>query len=103
MTKFLSALAAIATAVPAFAEPLPVETVTVAIADLDLASAAGQQTLDARIHRAVVEVCGQASVVDLAGLNAVRDCRRTKLAEARAIGDHRLASRSTSAIQLSGR
>jgi hypothetical protein len=91
MTKILAtlgAVAAIATALPAFAEPLPVETVTVAIADLDLATAAGQRTLDARINR------------DLAGRNAVRACRNAKIAEAKGQSEQRLAARSTSAIEL---
>lgn len=106
MIKFLATLgvlALIATAVPAFAEPLPVETVTVRMADLDLASSAGQRALEARINRAVIEVCGAASEVDLQGLNAVRLCRIAKLAEARAASEQRLALRSNDEIQLAGR
>lgn len=106
MPKFLTtlgAIAVIATAVSAFAEPLPIETVRVSLADLDLSSAAGQRALDSRINRAVIEVCGTASEVDLEGLNEVRACRTAKLVEARAASEQRLAARSASDIQLAGR
>jgi UrcA family protein len=106
MTKFfatLAAIATIATAIPAAAEPLPVASVTVSIADLDLSTAAGQRAFDARVNRAVVELCGEAADVDLAGLNAVRDCRAAKIAEAHGIGERRLAQRSNGDIQLASR
>lgn len=106
MTKFLAtlgAIAAIATAVPAFAEPLPIETVTVSIADLDLATSAGQRAFDARINRAVIDICGEAADVDLVGRNAVRECRHAKLAEARNQGERRLAQHSKGDIQLASR
>jgi UrcA family protein len=106
MTKFftiLGAFAGIVTALPAFAEPLSIETAVVKVADLDLSSAAGQRALEARINRAVIAVCGAASDVDLEGLNAVRACRAAKLVEARSAGEQRLAFRSTDVIQLAGR
>ena len=105
MTKFLLPLAALAALLPtaATAEPLAIETVTVSIADLDLASPAGQRALDTRLHRAVIDVCGEAADVDLAGRNAVRACRDAKLAEAKGQSEQRLALRSTAPIQLAAR
>ena len=96
----LIALAAIASPVAAQAE---LETRVVAVADLDLASDAGRQALDRRLTRAVVEVCGTASDVDLAGKNDVRDCRVRTLADARAQGDVRIAARNAAAIRVAAR
>ena len=64
-------------ATPALAAPEPGATyqVIVRTTDLDLASAAGQRQLDRRLVHAVIDVCGAASDVDLAGSNAVRRCR----------------------------
>lgn len=72
-------------------------------ADLDLASATGRKALDRRIGRAVVELCGQAADVDLAGRNAVRQCRADTLATAYRARDQRLALRSSDPIQLAAR
>jgi UrcA family protein len=96
----LIALAAIASPVAAQAE---LETRVVAVADLDLASDAGRRALDRRLTRAVVEVCGTASDVDLAGKNEVRDCRVRTLADARAQGDVRIAARKPDAIRVAAR
>ena len=103
MTKYLLpliALAAIASPVAAQAE---LETRVVAVADLDLASDAGRRALDRRLTRAVVEVCGTASDVDLAGKNEVRDCRVRTLADARAQGEIRIAARNPDAIRVAVR
>lgn len=103
MTKFISALgaiAAIATALPVAAEPLTTASVTVSIADLDLRTAAGQRAFDIRVNRAVIDLCGEAADVDLAGRNAVRACRTAKIKEAHGIGEQRLAARSTNVIEL---
>ena len=72
-------------------------------ADLDLSSLAGQKALDRRLTRAVIELCGQAADVDLAGRNAVRKCRADTLAEAYKVRDQRLAQRSGEPIQLAAR
>ena len=79
MTKFFrfSLLLSAFVAIPALAEPqAPVDgRIIVRTADLDLSSASGQRSLDRRIASAVVEACGTASDVDLAGSNDVRRCR----------------------------
>jgi len=71
MTKFLLFLAALASSAalitPAVAQE--VESRTVVVADLDLATDAGRTALDRRLVHAVIEVCGTASNVDLAGRN----------------------------------
>ena len=73
----LAALAAASLAQPAFAQPAPApRTALVAHADLDLATEKGARTLDRRIWRAVVAVCGTAPDYDLEGKNDVRECRR---------------------------
>lgn len=90
------ATAAIIKAVPAFAEPMPEQGVTIVhTADLDLSSKAGRETLDHRLVNAAFEVCGTASEVDLTGKNKVRACRADVLAKARTEGE-RLASRGAS-------
>jgi len=78
MTKLLtlSLLLSAAVASPALSQSSQAESrVVVTTADLDLASAAGQRSLDRRLASAVTEACGTASVVDLAGQNEVRRCR----------------------------
>ena len=82
--------------------PAPV-TQTVPTADLDLSSEAGRKALDRRIGRAVIDLCGQAADVDLAGRNAVRKCRDDALAQAYQARDQRLALRSAEPIQLAAR
>ena len=73
LTLMLSAFPA----APALAQttPLAENRIVVRTADLDLASAAGQRTLDHRITIAVIEACGETSVVDPAGKNEIRRCR----------------------------
>ena len=77
MTKFLrfSLLLCAFVATPALAQPASPSRVIVRTADLDLASRSGQRLLERRLASAVVEACGAASTVDLAGSNAVRRCR----------------------------
>ncbi|WP_077146846.1 UrcA family protein [Sphingopyxis sp. KK2] len=75
----LAALAATTLGQPAFAQTAPAaapRTAVVQHSDLDLRSESGTKTLDRRIWRAVVDVCGTASDFDLAGKNEVRECRR---------------------------
>ena len=64
-------------AAPALAQTAPSaeNRIVVRTADLDLGSAAGQRTLDHRIAIAVIEACGETSVVDPAGRNEIRRCR----------------------------
>ncbi len=73
----LATLAAVFGAAPALAgDPAPApRSATVRYADLNLASEAGQRTLDARIAVAVRQVCGEASDVDVRGKNLVAKCR----------------------------
>ena len=69
------ALAAL-TPVPAVAQDAPfAERIVVRTADLNLGADAGRRTLDHRIALAIVEACGTASNVDVAGKNDVRRCR----------------------------
>jgi len=61
---------------PVFAEPAQTNHRSIVrTSDLDLATASGQRLLDRRLAEAVIEACGTASKVDLAGSNAVRRCR----------------------------
>jgi UrcA family protein len=85
--------AALIKAAPALAEPAAAQnTAIVSTADLDLSTQAGRTVLDHRLVIAAYEVCGTAADVDLAGQNAVRQCRSDVLATARAHGEE-LASR----------
>ena len=73
----LSLLLSALVATPALAAPeAPAQNrIVVSTADLDLASAAGQRTLDRRLAHAMIEACGTESNIDLAGSNTVRSCR----------------------------
>src|SRR4051812_28754853 len=100
--SFLIAAAALKAA-PALAEPVQPQSVSVVqTSDLDLSSQAGRRELNQRIVIAAYEVCGAASDVDLVGQNAVRQCRKEVLPEARAKGEQ-LASRSDGSILLAAR
>ena len=102
MTKiFLATLLAFSTT-PALAEPITV-TSTVQTADLDLSSAKGQRALDSRLVRAVKDVCGSASDVDVAGKNEVRRCRSETLAALASERDQRIARASGEAIEVGAR
>ena len=73
---FLAALLASAvTLSPAIAAEPAAGIAVVNTADLDLGDARDVRTLDQRLTIAIVEACGEASNVDLAGRNAVRACR----------------------------
>ena len=73
----LAALAAVSTGQPVAAQTVPANpSVAVAHRDLDLRTEAGAKTLDRRIWRAVVAVCGTAPDYDIEGKNEVRECRR---------------------------
>ena len=70
---------------PALAQTAPSSEnrIVVRTADLDLSQVAGQRALDHRIAIAVIEACGETSVVDPAGKNDIRRCRdETKAAVA---------------------
>jgi UrcA family protein len=87
--------AALIKGVPAAAEPTAASDVNVSIvrtADLNLSTDAGKRQLDHRLVTAAYEVCGDASDVDLAGKNDVRQCRADVLAKARQNGEQ-LAAR----------
>jgi len=92
--------AALIKAAPALAEPAPAQNVSIVqTADLDLATKAGRARLDRRLVIAAYDVCGAAADVDLAGQNAVDQCRADVLAKARARGGQ-LASRGGSTILI---
>lgn len=78
-------------AAPALADPVPqaaakLATAIVGTADLDLSTRVGRTTLDHRLVVAAHQVCGQASVADLAGTNAMITCRASVLNDARTSG-----------------
>jgi UrcA family protein len=79
------------------------ETRIVALADLDLETAAGRNALDTRIARAAIELCGWASDGDLAGGNDIRACRDRAIAGAQAQVEQRLASHRAAPIVLAAR
>jgi UrcA family protein len=79
------------------------ETRIVALADLDLETAAGRNALDLRIARAAIDLCGAASDADLAGANDVRACRDRAIAEARSQVEERLATRRAAPVVLAAR
>lgn len=81
----LAALAATSVGQPVLAQSAPANpSVAVQHRDLDLRTEAGAKSLDRRIWRAVVEVCGTASDFDLKGKNDVRQCRADTRATATA-------------------
>lgn len=91
----LAALAAVSIGQPVSAQTAPANlSVAVAHRDLDLRTAAGVKSLDRRIWRAVVEVCGTASDFDIAGKNDMRQCRRDTRRVASAQADVVVASAS---------
>ena len=96
----IAALALAFTASPLAAEPV---SKTIATADLDLSSPEGQRALDRRLSRAIVELCGEASAIDLAGRNEVRACQVEARANAIAQRDSLLAARSGADIVLAAR
>ena len=67
----VAALAALAFATPAIAQPT---AITISFADLNLASSAGKATLDRRIAVAVRSICGSPHNLDLAAVSAAREC-----------------------------
>jgi UrcA family protein len=97
--SFLAA-AAVIKAAPALAEPLQQQSVSIVhTADLNLTTEAGRRALDQRLVIAARDVCGEASDVDLAGKNRVRQCRADVLADARGKSEQ-LASRGSEPILI---
>ena len=91
----LAALAAVSTGQPVAAQTVPANpSVAVAHRDLDLRTEAGAKTLDRRIWRAVVAVCGTAPDYDIEGKNEVRACRRDTRRVASAQADLAIADAS---------
>lgn len=89
----LVALAAVSFGQPAFAQSAPANpSAVVKHKDLDLRTEAGAKTLDRRIWRAVVEVCGAPSDYDLTGKNDIRQCRRDTRALASAQAESVIAN-----------
>lgn len=89
----LAALTATSVGQPALAQSTPANpSVAVQHRDLDLRTEAGTKSLDRRIWRTVVEVCGTASDFDLKGKNDVRQCR----------ADTRLAASAQAEVAIAG-
>lgn len=79
MFKFLIWIALLPVAIPAAAEPA--RQVTVATADLDLASSSGRATLRTRLDHAAREACDTRSTVDLKSRNRDKNCREQVIAD----------------------
>jgi UrcA family protein len=95
--SILAALAVVSIGQPALAQNAPARpSVTVAHADLNLANERDAKTLEHRVWRAVVAVCGAASDFDLAGKNDVRQCQRDTLRVASTQTDVVIASANRS-------
>ena len=92
-TLILAALAATSLVQPAFAEPVT-QTVVVQHSDLNLGTRDGAKTLQYRVWRAVVAVCGTTSEFDIAGKNDIRQCRRDTMQIASAKADVAIAGAS---------
>lgn len=103
MTKILFATLLALSATSALAEPPAMATSLVETADLDLSSADGQRALDQRLARAVKDVCGAASDIDVVGANEVRRCRVDTLASVSAERDKRIALASVRPIRVAAR
>ncbi|MDZ3833393.1 MAG: UrcA family protein [Sphingopyxis sp.] len=103
----LAMLAATVPGQPALAQdvatPAPAANVVIVThSDLDLRNQRDARTLDRRIWRAVVDVCGATSDFDLKGKNAIRECRRDTRAIAAAQADLAIADATRErAIQVS--
>ena len=107
MAKFVrfSLLLSALVATPALAEAAePAQNrIVVSTADLNLSSATGQRALDRRLAHAVIEACGVASDLDLAGSNDIRRCRDETSAAIAADRDRlvQLASKGTDIVLAS--
>ena len=99
--KYLVALCALAAATPAIANdnPFAKDHVVVSYDDLNLKTAAGQQSLTQRLDRAAAQVCGEGlSRIHLALESRSRACRSEVAADYRA----QIAARINKKIQLAG-
>lgn len=86
-TKLVLAAAMAVAALPfaASANPFASETMSVAVQDLDLSTAQGQRTLNARLHRAASDVCGRSiSHLGAEMVKKANTCRAEVISEARA-------------------
>jgi len=87
LTNSLAALAILAAAGTAAAQPPvadpDVPTTVVSFADLDIGSAAGVRTLNARVYRAASKLCMQGGSKSLELQLAERRCMSTALASAK--------------------
>jgi UrcA family protein len=103
MTRYrtvpLALIAAAIAATPAAAD----QGRRVSYADLDLTSESGIATLDARIDRAVRQICGSASPSDLRGRHYVQRCRTETRASVQARRSDALAQARDRSIQLASR
>lgn len=95
----LAALANVSVGQPAFAQTtLANPSVVVQHRDLDLRTETGAKSLDRRIWRAVVEVCGTAPDYDLQGKNDVRQCRTNTRQLASTQADRVIASAARDSV-----
>jgi UrcA family protein len=94
----LAAAAVTGLASPALAGDLPVAVVR--YGDINLANAAGAQTLQTRVKRAAARVC-QTSERDLAAVMAAKQCQRLAVARAMPQVELALAQAGTQVAQNS--
>ena len=103
MTKFFPALILALLPVPALAEPAGNVSSIVKTADLNLSSQSGQRALERRLDRAVAEVCGTASDVDIEGKNDIRRCKDETYAQVAQERDQRIVQGSARPIVVAAR
>ncbi|MGZ8282087.1 MAG: UrcA family protein [Allosphingosinicella sp.] len=96
-------LALIASAIAAAPVAASPTSTAVRYGDLDLNSPAGIAAFDARIARAVRQVCGSPYPRDLQGRRDVERCRAETLASTQAQRSDALAVAQSRAIQLASR
>lgn len=95
-----ASLASIGTAV-APAQAAPADVILVGYSDLNLASSAGQRTLDNRIAAAVASVCNDGESLDLRSNSLSRSCRAEASAAAQVQRDAAVAGQRSGSVRVS--
>lgn len=102
LPALLAALAATGLQTAAFAGPAEARNASVSYAGLDLASAEGQRSLDARIARAVEQVCDDGSR-SLAAMQRQRACEAETRAAVTVVRDQLVANAVAGASRQAAR
>ena len=101
MFKYLTPIALFLAAGSAWAQTAP--TREVGFADLDLGSVEGRASLDNRLRRAVISVCGTADNADLRQVRTVRKCRAAAAELARRDAERVIARYQAQSERLAAR